>query len=76
MGARYIEYHITVDREMKGSDHICSLEVDDFAFLVSGIKDIQIALGSPRIPEHLPKYLNSTRKKLMKTKQDDGVYRI
>lgn len=76
LGAKYIEYHITLDREMKGSDHICSLEVDEFGYLVQSINDIQIALGSTEIPEILPSYLNSTKKKLWKTKQEDGVYRI
>jgi len=76
LGAKYIEFHITLDREMKGSDHKCSLEVDDFAYMVQSIKDIQIAMGSEKIPEKLPNYLNSTKKKLWKTKQDDGVYRI
>lgn len=76
LGATYIEYHITIDSEMKGSDHICSLEIDDFAFMVSSIRDIQIALGSDEIPKVLPSYLNSTRSKLRKTKREDGVYRI
>jgi len=76
MGARYIEYHITIDREMKGSDHICSLEVDDFAYLVDGINNIQIALGSDKIGETLPNYLKSTKKKLWKEECEDGIYRI
>jgi len=76
MGAKYIEFHITLDREMKGSDQICSLEVDDFAFMVNSINDIQIALGSETIPEKLPRYLDSTKKKLRKEIDEDGVYRI
>ena len=76
MGATYIEYHITLDREMKGSDHICSLEFGELEFLVSSIKDLKIALGSSEIPKVLPNYLKSTKRKLTKTKREDGVYRI
>jgi sialic acid synthase SpsE len=76
MGARYVEYHITLDREMKGSDHICSLEPEEFRYLVDGIKTIRIALGSSQIPKVLPDYLKSTVKKLKKTKCEDGVYRV
>ncbi|MHA2203896.1 MAG: N-acetylneuraminate synthase family protein, partial [Candidatus Hodarchaeales archaeon] len=76
MGARYIEYHITLDREMKGSDHVCSLVVEEFLFMTENIKTILIALGNKDIPERLPKYLASTVKKLRKTKCEDGVYRV
>jgi sialic acid synthase SpsE len=76
MGAEYIEYHITMDREMKGSDHIVALELDELAYLVASIRDLQIALGSRVILETLPQYLESTKKKLMKEKCEDGVYRI
>lgn len=76
MGAIYIEYHITLDREMKGSDHICSLELEELNYMVSSIKDLVIALGSEEIQKILPSYQESTRRKLWKTKQEDGVYRI
>ena len=44
MGAKYVEYHISLDREMKGTDQSVSLEVVEWAFIISAIKDITIAL--------------------------------
>ena len=76
MGAEYIEFHITLDRTMKGSDHQVSLELDEFAFMVSAIRDLQIALGSREFPTTLPSYLNSSKKKLMKKECEDGIWRI
>ena len=76
LGATYIEYHITLDREMKGSDHICSLEMDEFGSLVDGIRTIIISLGDYNMIEELPYYLKKTAKKLLKHKCEDGVYRI
>jgi len=76
LGAEYIEFHITLDREMKGSDQIVSLEVDELAYMVECIRDLQIALGSSRFPQTLPEYLQPIKKKLMKKECEDGVYRI
>ena len=76
MGAIYIEYHITVDREMKGTDQTVSLEIDEWAYMVSTIKDLTIALGSDEIPDEIPEYLQKTMKKLRKKECEDGVYRI
>lgn len=76
MGARYIEYHVTLDRTMKGTDQCVALEFDEMLYMVGAIKDLMIALGSANIPSELPRYLLETKKKLMKVKQPDGVYRI
>lgn len=76
MGATYIEYHITLDREMKGTDQPCSLEVDEFAELVDGIATLQIAMGDQEFITEIPYYLKPAREKLQKHKCDDGVYRI
>jgi len=76
MGATYIEYHITLDREMKGSDHIVALEVEELSYLVNVIRDLQIALGNGIIQESLPKYLEGNKKKFLKTECEDGVYRV
>lgn len=76
LGATYIEYHITLDKEMKGSDHICSLEMHEFGELVDGITTIRIALGDAKILTELPYYLQPAAKKLLKHKCGDGVYRI
>ena len=45
-GATLIEKHFTLDREMEGPDHKASLEPDELAAMVAGIRAVQIALGS------------------------------
>ncbi|MGE3974340.1 MAG: N-acetylneuraminate synthase [Bdellovibrionales bacterium] len=47
LGARIIEKHFTLDKEMEGPDHCASLDVDELKALVSGIRHIEKALGSP-----------------------------
>lgn len=46
MGARIIEKHLTLDSSAPGPDHLCSLEPQGFAELVTGIRTIESALGS------------------------------
>lgn len=48
MGARIIERHFTLDREMEGPDHTASLEFDDFKHLVDGIRELELSLGSSK----------------------------
>lgn len=76
MGAEYIEYHITLDREMKGSDQYVALEFEELGFLVDSIRNLQIALGDIETPLNIPEYLIPARKKLLKEKCEDGIYRI
>ena len=45
MGATVIEKHLTLDCSMDGPDHKSSLEPDQFAAMVSGIRTIEKALG-------------------------------
>ena len=45
MGARIIEKHFTVDRNMEGSDHKVSLLPGEFSVMVSQIRDLELALG-------------------------------
>jgi N,N'-diacetyllegionaminate synthase len=57
MGARVIEKHFTISRELQGPDHKTSLEPHDLKILVNQIRDIQDALGSPKkiaAPSELP----------------------
>lgn len=42
-----IEKHITLDRNLKGPDHPYALEVDEFASMVTEIRNLEAALGSP-----------------------------
>jgi len=76
MGATYIEYHITLNREMQGSDHSCSLIAEEFAYMIDCIDNLLIAYGDKEIPQELPYHLIPTAKKLRKHKCEDGVYRI
>lgn len=45
MGASWIERHITLDRQMWGSDHASSVEPAGLMKLVRGIRDIEYAMG-------------------------------
>lgn len=46
IGATVIEKHITLDRAMEGPDHRASLEPNQFAAMVQGIRAIERALGT------------------------------
>lgn len=43
-----IERHLTLDKRLKGSDHICSLEPEEFRQMVNDIRQVELALGSPK----------------------------
>ena len=45
MGATVIEKHLTLDRKLPGPDHKASLEPDQFAAMVRGIRTIEQSLG-------------------------------
>jgi N,N'-diacetyllegionaminate synthase len=47
LGATVIEKHFTLDRTLPGPDHAASLEPDELAALVQGIRRIERALGRP-----------------------------
>ena len=47
MGAKVIEKHITLDRNLPGPDHRASLLPSELRDMVSSIRNIEIALGSP-----------------------------
>ncbi len=44
-GARVIEKHFTLDRNMEGNDHKISLLPNEFKAMVNGIREIEQALG-------------------------------
>ena len=46
-GAQVIEKHFTMDRQLPGPDHLASLEPDELKMMISGIRDLSLALGSP-----------------------------
>ena len=45
LGAKVIEKHFTLDRNMSGPDHKASLEPDELLRMVAGIRSIEKALG-------------------------------
>ena len=47
MGATVIEKHFTLDRNLSGPDHKASLEPDELAELVTRIREVERAQGSP-----------------------------
>jgi len=46
MGAKVIEKHFTLDRNLEGPDHRASLEPDELKSMVSAIRNIEKALGN------------------------------
>lgn len=46
-GATIIEKHFSLDRTLPGPDHAASLEPGELEQLISGIRNIELALGSP-----------------------------
>lgn len=46
LGAKIIEKHFTLDRDMEGPDHKASLEPDELKQMVEAIRNIEAALGS------------------------------
>jgi len=46
LGATIIEKHLTTSRALTGPDHAASLEPREFAEMVTGIRDVERALGS------------------------------
>jgi N,N'-diacetyllegionaminate synthase len=47
LGARVIEKHFTLDRNMPGPDHKASLEPKELQMLVAQIRNLELALGHP-----------------------------
>jgi len=50
LGAVVIERHITLDRTMEGPDHAASLEPAEYSGLVTGIREVETALGPLNMP--------------------------
>ncbi|XP_053388324.1 sialic acid synthase-like [Mercenaria mercenaria] len=46
LGCKVVERHVTLDKQMKGSDHIASLDMNELATLVRDIRRIDSALGT------------------------------
>ncbi|CAG2174521.1 unnamed protein product [Oppiella nova] len=48
LGAKVLERHLTLDKTMKGTDHSCSLEPQEFAQMVTQIRNLELALTPHR----------------------------
>lgn len=46
LGAKVIEKHFTIDREMEGNDHKVSLLPAEFKKMVEGIRQVELAMGT------------------------------
>lgn len=49
LGAKIVERHFTLDRNMEGPDHSASLEFEQFKELINGIRELEQSLGSSNI---------------------------
>jgi N,N'-diacetyllegionaminate synthase len=45
LGARVVEKHLTLSREMPGPDHRASMEPGEFASMVRAIRNVELAMG-------------------------------
>jgi len=46
MGAKVIEKHFTLDRDMEGPDHKASLEPEELEAMVTAIRSVERAMGN------------------------------
>jgi N-acetylneuraminate synthase/N,N'-diacetyllegionaminate synthase len=46
LGAEVIEKHFTLDKNMEGPDHSCSLEPHEFSQLIDGVRNVEKCLGT------------------------------
>nr|WP_299171036.1 N-acetylneuraminate synthase [uncultured Allomuricauda sp.] len=60
LGAKIIEKHFTLDRNLAGPDHKASLNVEEFRKLIVGIRKTEVALGSA-IKEPSPREIENTQ---------------
>lgn len=51
LGAKVIEKHFTLDRNLQGPDHKASLEPDELKAMVSAIRNIELAISGSGIKE-------------------------
>lgn len=57
LGAKVIEKHFTLDRNMQGPDHKASLEPDQLAEMVKSIRNVEVAIGDGKkipCPSEIP----------------------
>ena len=57
-GARYVERHYTLDKSMKGADHIVSSDYEEMKRIVNEIKETEMILGSGKRDMNKPELKN------------------
>lgn len=65
LGAKIIEKHITLDREMKGTDQKGSLEKEGIFRMIRDIRNIELSLGKEEI--HISESVIETKNKLARS---------
>lgn len=70
LGAKVIEKHFTLDRNLPGPDHIASLEPNELKQMVDNIRNIEKALGSSvkKVSESERKNMSVARKSIIASK--------
>lgn len=71
LGAKIIEKHLTLDRSMPGPDHSASIEPNEFAAMVTAIRQVEDAMGDgvKRVTESEKKNLMVARKSLVASRK-------
>ena len=69
-GAKIVERHITMDRNMRGSDHPGSLEPDELTEVIQAIRAVELSLGTSvkEIRESEKKFVEKLSKSLVSTR--------
>src|SRR5438045_8177978 len=49
LGAELIEKHFTLSRELEGPDHSFALEPTELGAMISGVREVEAALGNGRV---------------------------
>lgn len=65
LGACMIEKHITLDRTMKGPDHLASIEPRDLCNMVQKIRNVEMALGDNKTVTSRERLVRDTIRKRM-----------
>ncbi|SCX02839.1 N-acetylneuraminate synthase [Lachnospiraceae bacterium YSD2013] len=70
LGAKVIEKHFTLDRNMEGPDHKASLEPNELAEMVRAIRNVEVAMGDgvKRPTESEKKNIEVARKSIVASK--------
>jgi len=70
LGAKIIEKHLTLDRNMKGPDHLASLEPKEFAQMVKSIRNVEKCLGNGKkvLSKSEKKNISIARKSIVASK--------